>query len=111
MTSSGNPIKLDMKTKYKAKGVGTEHTIESVVNIYYDKSAGKIEKVEDKWNNELPEGAFKNVSQLLNPFWWLRYAENWCFWLCSFVWYTWPWQVRRCVEFPGSETSLSSGGL
>jgi len=96
---------LDLRTKYKVKGIGSEHTIDSVVSIYYDKAAGKIEKVEDRWNNELPVGAFKNVSsfhQLLSPRWWLRFAENRTFWAWSFLWYTRLWMVcRSCIIQPG----------
>jgi hypothetical protein len=67
VTSSGNPISLTMKTRYKVKGIGMEQTISSVVNIFHD--GGKITKVQDKWNGKLPDGAIANVSytQLLNP--------------------------------------------
>ena len=61
VTSSGNPISMDLKTRYVVKGVGIEQTISSVVNIFVD-SQGKIEKVEDKWNGKLPDNAFANVS-------------------------------------------------
>jgi hypothetical protein len=61
VTSSGSPIKIVLRSKYKVKGIGSEHTIDSVVSIYYDKVAGKIEKVEDRWH-ELPDIALKNVS-------------------------------------------------
>ncbi|KAI9809691.1 MAG: hypothetical protein M1825_000123 [Sarcosagium campestre] len=92
---AGNPIRIDMKTRYKIKGIGSNQTIASEVYIYYDKVSGKIEKVEDKWNGNLPDGAIKNVSagKLLSPWWWLFYAEAWAFWSWSFVWYTRPWQM------------------
>jgi hypothetical protein len=95
--SAGNPIAIDMKTRYKVKGIGKETTIDSVVNIFVDEATGKISKVEDRWNGNLPESSFQNVSsvfQLLSPFWWVKYAEGWAFWMWSFVWYTWPWMVR-----------------
>lgn len=31
VTSSGNPITMDMKTRYKVKGIGSEQTLESVI--------------------------------------------------------------------------------
>ena len=31
VTSAGNPIVMDMKTRYKVKGLGSEQTIESVI--------------------------------------------------------------------------------
>ncbi|KAI9817996.1 MAG: hypothetical protein M1832_004517 [Thelocarpon impressellum] len=96
VTDAGNPISLDLKTRYKVKGVGKEETIASKVNIFVDK-LGKIEKVEDKWDGNLPDSSIKNVSvsQLLSVFWWLHYIEAWAFWLWSFVWYTPPWQAFR----------------
>jgi len=65
VTSGGNPIIMDLKTRYKIKGVGTEKTIESVVQIHTD-AAGKITAVQDRWNNELPEGAFTKALRNLN---------------------------------------------
>jgi hypothetical protein len=58
---AGNPILMDLKTRYVIKGIGKEQTIESLVAIHLD-SQGKIQKVEDKWNGELPDGAIANVS-------------------------------------------------
>lgn len=97
MTSSGNPIQMDLKTRYVIKGIGKEQTIESKVNIFLD-STGKIAKVEDKWNGKLPESGLANVSRLsdlVNPFWWMKYAEGWAFWTWSWIWYTRPWMVRE----------------
>ncbi|KAI9678858.1 MAG: hypothetical protein M1817_005918 [Caeruleum heppii] len=97
VTDVGNPISMDLKTRYKVKGIGKETTIASKVNIFYDKASGKIEKVEDKWDGKLPESSIANVSarQLISPFWWLHYAEAWAFWTWSFVWYTRPWEAFR----------------
>lgn len=58
--SAGNPIEMDLKTKYVVKGLGTEKIMESVVRIFTD--GDKISKVEDRWNGSLPEGAVANVS-------------------------------------------------
>lgn len=62
MTSSGNPITMDLKTRYVVKGIGKEQTIESIVAIHTNADGSKIVKVEDKWNGELPDSAIKNVS-------------------------------------------------
>ena len=101
VTSAGNPITMDMKTMYKMKGVGKEQTIESVIKIFYDEKDGKIEKVEDRWNDELPEGSFKNVSPL-NPWSWLHYGESWVWWTWSWTWDTWWWQVC-CLLLPSND--------
>jgi hypothetical protein len=62
VTSAGNPITMDLKTRYKVKGLGMEKVIESVVKIYTDESGERITQVEDRWNGEIPEGAFAKVS-------------------------------------------------
>lgn len=90
VTSSGNPITLDLKTTYVVKGIGKEQSIASVVKIHTEND--KITKVEDRWNDQLPDGAFKNV-RVFNPFSWLRYFENWLFWVWSLIWGTWWWKV------------------
>lgn len=58
---AGNPILMDLRTKYVIKGLGKEQTIQSLVAIHLD-DQGKISKVEDKWNGELPTGMIANVS-------------------------------------------------
>lgn len=63
---------MDLKTRYVVKGIGQEKTISSKILIYLN-NEGKIEKVQDKWDGQLPEGGIANVStywQLLNPLWW-----------------------------------------
>ena len=57
---------MDLKTKYKVKGVGIEQTIESKVNIFVDEKSGKIVKVEDKWNGKMPDNAVVNVFRQIN---------------------------------------------
>lgn len=54
-----------MKTRYKVKGIGAEQTIESVVKIFTN-AEGKITEVQDRWNGNLPEGAFAKVSLCLS---------------------------------------------
>jgi hypothetical protein len=52
---------MDLKTKYKVKGIGKEETIVSVVEIFT--KDGKISEVRDKWDGkDLKEGAFATVS-------------------------------------------------
>lgn len=95
VTSGGNPISMDLRTRYVVKGIGKEQTIDSKINISYDKATGKITKVEDKWDGKLPDSSFTNVSidQLFSPWWYLHYAESWGWRLWSFTWDMWWWQV------------------
>lgn len=53
-----------MKTKYTVKGIGMEKEIESKIKIFYE--SGKITQVQDRWNNELPDGAFAKAMRNLN---------------------------------------------
>ncbi|PMD22283.1 hypothetical protein NA56DRAFT_570782 [Hyaloscypha hepaticicola] len=66
VTSSGNPITMDLKTRYKVKGIGSEQTIESVIKIHTDEKGERITKVEDRWNGEIPGGAFAKAFRNLN---------------------------------------------
>jgi len=95
VTSSGNPITMDLKTRYVVKGIGKEQTIASVIKIHTSADGSKIEKVQDMWDGELPDSSIKNVSfrKAINPFWWINYSIAWMFWLWSFVWWTRPWMV------------------
>lgn len=100
VTSNGNPIEMDLKTRYVVKGINKEQTIASKVLIHTE--GDRIVKVEDKWDGKLPEGGIAQVSsiwQLMSPFWWLRYSESWLFWAWSFTWDTMPWRVRLQPEF------------
>ncbi|KAF4312677.1 hypothetical protein GTA08_BOTSDO11653 [Botryosphaeria dothidea] len=65
VTSAGNPITMSLKTRYVVKGIKKETTINSIVNISTD-SAGKITKVEDKWDGNLPESSIANAFRRLN---------------------------------------------
>lgn len=51
-----------MSNKYVVKGIKKEQIMNSVVRIFVGQD-GKIEKVEDRWNGKLPEGAISDVSQ------------------------------------------------
>ena len=87
---------MDLKTRYVVKGIGKEQVIQSKVNIFMN--GGKISKVQDKWDGQLPEGGIRDVSNdfrcLLRPLWWVKCLENWTFWGWSFVWEMWIWRVR-----------------
>ncbi|KAL2352374.1 hypothetical protein BJ546DRAFT_987501 [Cryomyces antarcticus] len=65
VTSAGNPISMELKTRYVVKGIGKEQTISSIVNIFVD-GQGKIQKVEDKWDGKLPESGIANAFRRLN---------------------------------------------
>lgn len=104
VTDAGNPILIDLKSRYVIKGINKEQTIQSVVAIHTDQQ-GKISKVEDKWNGKLPEGSITNVSSifdLLSPVWWINYSIAWGFWGWSFVWETRVWNVGDIISFDGA---------
>ncbi|KAH8779781.1 hypothetical protein F5883DRAFT_626161 [Diaporthe sp. PMI_573] len=63
--SAGNPIELGMSNKYVVRGIKQEKVMNSVVRIHVG-SDGKIEKVEDRWNGELPSGAISDAFRKLN---------------------------------------------
>ncbi|KAI0376763.1 hypothetical protein F5Y04DRAFT_285565 [Hypomontagnella monticulosa] len=65
VTSAGDPIEIKLSNKYTLKGIGMSQTIDSVVRIHIG-SDDKIEKVEDRWNNKLPEGAVAEAFRKLN---------------------------------------------
>jgi hypothetical protein len=88
---------MDLKQRYVIKGINKEQTITSVVTILTSADGSKIEKVQDKWDGELPDGAIRNVSsvsQLLKSRWWAPYTKVWIWWLWSFAWYALLWMVR-----------------
>jgi hypothetical protein len=106
VTSAGNPISMDLSTRYKIKGIGKEQVIDSVVNIHTN-SAGKITTVVDRWSDQLPEGVFAKASwaQIFSLRWWLNYYIAWAWWFWSFVWWTWPWLVRFDICLSRSEST------
>ncbi|KAK3070407.1 hypothetical protein LTR53_010529 [Teratosphaeriaceae sp. CCFEE 6253] len=94
--SNGNPIEMDLETRYVVKGLGTEKKISSKIQIWTD--GDKIVKVADKWSGSLPEGSIAQVSSILtpaNPLWWLQYTGAWAFYLWSFTWETTLWRAFR----------------
>jgi len=66
VTSSGNPISMNLKTRYVVKGIGKEQTINSVINIHTTADGKKIAKVEDKWDGNLPDSSISNAFRRLN---------------------------------------------
>ena len=66
--SGGNPIELDLKSRYKVKGLGSQQTIESVVAITTvgEGEGMRVVKVEDKWGGEIGEGPVKKALRALN---------------------------------------------
>jgi hypothetical protein len=56
VVDAGDPILIELTTRYVAKRIGKEQTIDSTVAIYTDAS-GKIVKVEDRWNSKSPESS------------------------------------------------------
>lgn len=94
--SNGNPIVMDLQTRYVVKGLGKEQKINSVVEIHTDEKGEKISKVADMWDGKLPDSGIANVSSLwtlLSPFWWWHYGEAWGFYMWSLVWETRGWRV------------------
>jgi hypothetical protein len=66
--SAGNPIELDLKTRYKVKGLGSEKTIQSLIAIHTtgEGEAMRIMKVEDKWDGSIEDGPVKNALRAIN---------------------------------------------
>ena len=93
---NGNPIKLDLNTTYTVKGAGTVKPIHSKIEIHTkpdESGQPKITRVEDKWDGEIGDGAFKNVS-LFHPWSILGLAGQLAFWAFVKASDTWPWEVR-----------------
>ncbi|KAH9905470.1 hypothetical protein F4778DRAFT_779806 [Xylariomycetidae sp. FL2044] len=68
VTSAGNPIELDLSNAYVVKGIKKEQVIDSRVRIHVGADGRTIEKVEDRWNDELPEGtAFRKLNAVTVP--------------------------------------------
>ena len=61
VTGVGNPMTLDLKMQYRVKGMPKDTEIQSEVKCWVD-GEGKIERVEDRWEGNLPEGAIAKVS-------------------------------------------------
>ncbi|KAJ8606811.1 hypothetical protein MRB53_040678 [Persea americana] len=68
VTSSGNPIEMDLKTRYTVKGLGSQQTIDSKIKIWTEGEGDnmRISRVEDRWDDNLPDTTFKNAMRNLN---------------------------------------------
>lgn len=66
VTNEGNPIEFEMTNKYVVKGIKKEQVMNSVVAVHIA-ADGKIDRVEDRWNGKLPEGAVSDVSDSSSP--------------------------------------------
>lgn len=68
VTSAGNPMEMDLKTRYKVKGIGSEQTIESkiVVTTEGEGESMRVKKLEDRWGGEIQAGPVKNALRELN---------------------------------------------
>ena len=62
VTSSGNPIVMNLNQRYVIKGIGTEKKISSIVEIKTTDDQSKTIEVKDKWDGEIPSGAIRDVS-------------------------------------------------
>jgi len=62
---AGNPIVLEMSNKYVVKGIKQEKVMDSIIRITLG-ADGKIDKVEDRWNDKLPEGSVSEAFRKLN---------------------------------------------
>lgn len=97
--SSGNPIELELENSYTLKGLGLEQTMKSVVSITTGHD-GKIVRVEDRWNNKIPQGALAEVRSAVRGSYWegamalagvVRQTGVTAF--CAVAWW-WPFEVR-----------------
>ncbi|KAK5103664.1 hypothetical protein LTS08_003082 [Lithohypha guttulata] len=68
VTSGGNPIELDLKTRYTVKGVEASQTVDSKVKIFTEGEGEKmkIRRVEDRWNDDLPDSPIRNAMRNFN---------------------------------------------
>jgi len=69
ITSDGNPIELDLKTRYTVKGLGSQQTVDSKVRIWTEGEGEdmRVRRVEDRWDDRSPQDTtFKNAMRGLN---------------------------------------------
>lgn len=69
VVSAGNPMEMKLKTRYKVKGVGSEQTIDSVIQVETLGGAGgemRVKKVFDKWDGSIEEGPVRKALRGLN---------------------------------------------
>lgn len=68
ITKDGNPIEMDLKTRYTVAGLGSQQTVDSKIKIWTEGEGDnmKISRVEDRWDDNLPDSTFKNALRNLN---------------------------------------------
>ena len=62
-------MEMKLKTRYKVKGVGSEQTIESLIQVETLGSEGgemRVKKVFDKWDGSIEEGPVRKALRALN---------------------------------------------
>ncbi|KAK3068268.1 hypothetical protein LTR53_014311, partial [Teratosphaeriaceae sp. CCFEE 6253] len=104
--SNGNPIEMDLETRYVVKGLGTEKKISSKIQIWTD--GDKIVKVADKSLSHTLTGVLREWiaarginrtgEQLLRPRQPIAVApahRAWVFYLWNFTWETTLWRAFR----------------
>lgn len=64
VNNAGNPIEMDLKTRYVVKGVNQEKIVNS--KVFITTEGDKIARLEDRWDGELNDGGIKNVSWIDN---------------------------------------------
>ncbi|RKF82360.1 hypothetical protein GcM3_025032 [Golovinomyces cichoracearum] len=98
--SSGNPIIINMKTRYKIKLIGMDQIISSQVKIFMSVSNSKIIRVDDQWCGKIPDEIFdlQRISQFFSLCWWLRTANTICFYFFSLIWWTRIWKLFRILN-------------
>ena len=115
--SGGNPLELDLTNKYVLKGLQKEQVMSSHVKIHVD-ADGKIEKLEDRWNDKLPDGPVSEVSLSSSPSYsfpssfsllglpvpprlraLVSTAGLWGWWAFAHASWWWPFLVRAPVVF------------
>lgn len=59
---------MDLKTRYTLKGLGSQQTIDSKVKIFTEGEDVnmRVSRVEDRWDDNLPDSTFKNAMRNLN---------------------------------------------
>ncbi|KAK3497213.1 uncharacterized protein B0T23DRAFT_426348 [Neurospora hispaniola] len=60
VVSSGNPIEVKLHNRYTLPPINKTQDIHSLVKIWVDGN-GKIARVEDRWDGELPDGALNET--------------------------------------------------
>ncbi|RKF82593.1 hypothetical protein GcC1_013039 [Golovinomyces cichoracearum] len=98
--SSGNPIIINMKTRYKIKLIGMDQIISSQVKIFMSVSNSKIIRVDDQWCGKIPNEIFDlpRLSQFFSLCWWLQTANTICFYFFSLIWWTRIWKFFRILN-------------